>query len=142
MKIIGCHAGARSRASAINTMAVSTGRLPTVCKGLHKHYLERCDPASLRGARERAPRQAYETVIPRSKRHFAVDKASRLTSYIERLNNTVRQRVSRLVRKRLSSSKKLKHHISAIWLFIHEYNCNIQDALDKRVALSFSSVLY
>ncbi|MEO0648654.1 MAG: IS1 family transposase, partial [Cyanobacteria bacterium J06650_10] len=53
---------------------------------------------------------------------------SGLTSYIERVNNTLRQRVSRLVRKTLSFSKKLDNHIGAIWLFIHEYNCNIQDA--------------
>ena len=35
--------------------------------------------------------EAYETVIP-AKRHRAVGKDSGLTSYIERLNNTLRQR--------------------------------------------------
>ncbi|MEH1876828.1 IS1 family transposase [Nostoc sp.] len=38
------------------------------------------------------------------------------------LNNTMRQRISRLVRKTLSFSKKLDNHIGAIWYFIHHYN--------------------
>ena len=64
---------------------------------------------------------AYEEVFP-SNRHRPVDKESGNTSYIERFNNTMRQRVSRLVRKTLSFSKKLENHIGAIWLFIHHYN--------------------
>jgi insertion element IS1 protein InsB len=40
--------------------------------------------------------QAYETALP-SKRHRAVGKDSGLTSYIQRFNNTLWQRVSRLV---------------------------------------------
>ena len=42
--------------------------------------------------------------------------------YIERLNNTLRQRISRLVRKSLSFSKKIENHIGAIWYFIGDYN--------------------
>jgi hypothetical protein len=38
--------------------------------------------------------------------------------------NTLRQRVSRLVRKTLSFSKKVSNHIGAIWYFIH-YNVNL-----------------
>src|SRR5207247_8441508 len=68
--------------------------------------------------------QAYASVLP-SKRHKAVDKASGKTSHIERLNNTFRQRCSRLVRKALSFSKKLANHVGAIWLFIHDYNARI-----------------
>jgi IS1 family transposase len=64
---------------------------------------------------------SYPVALP-SKRHQAVDKSSGLTSYIERFNNTLRQRVSRLVRKSLSFSKDLNHHIAAIWNFIHYYN--------------------
>ncbi|MDE5092937.1 MAG: IS1 family transposase, partial [Trichodesmium sp. St11_bin5] len=41
---------------------------------------------------------------------------------IERLNNTLRQRISRLVRKTLSFSKKLRPHLGAIWYFINHYN--------------------
>jgi insertion element IS1 protein InsB len=68
--------------------------------------------------------QAYASVLP-SKRHKAVGKASGKTSHIERLNNTIRQRCARLVRKALSFSKKLANHIGAIWLFIHDYNARI-----------------
>src|SRR6185295_12848508 len=63
--------------------------------------------------------QAYASVLP-FKRHKAVDKASGRTSLIERLNNTIRQRCSRLVRKGLSFSKKLANHLGAIWFFIRD----------------------
>ncbi|HTL89047.1 MAG TPA: IS1 family transposase, partial [Leptolyngbya sp.] len=53
--------------------------------------------------------------------HRAVGKETGKTSYIERFNNTLRQRVSRLVRKTLSFSKSLENHIGAI-CFIHYYN--------------------
>ncbi len=65
--------------------------------------------------------ETYNSVLP-SKRHRAVDKASGKSSLIGRLNNTIRQRCSRLVRKALSFSKKLANHVGAIWYFIHEYN--------------------
>lgn len=60
---------------------------------------------------------AYDEIFP-SKRHYGVGKDSGKTSYVERFNCTLRQRVSRLVRKTLSFSKKLKDHIGAIWYFI------------------------
>ncbi len=65
--------------------------------------------------------EAYEQVLP-SKRHHAVGKDSGQTSYIERFNNTLRQRVARLVRKTLSFSKSLDNHIGAVWYFVHHYN--------------------
>ena len=65
--------------------------------------------------------KAYEQVLP-SKRHRAVGKDTCKTNYVERFNNTLRQRVGRLVRKTLSFSKKLSNHIGAIWYFIHYYN--------------------
>lgn len=68
--------------------------------------------------------EAYEQVIP-SKRHQAVGKETGKTNYIERFNCTLRQRVSRLVRKTLSFSKKLENHISAIWNFVHHYNASL-----------------
>jgi IS1 family transposase/transposase-like protein len=68
--------------------------------------------------------EAYEQVIP-SKRHQAVSKDSGKTSRIERLNNTLRQRVGRLVRKTLSFSKKLSNHVGAIWYFVHHYNASL-----------------
>lgn len=69
--------------------------------------------------------QAYEQVIP-SQRHRAVGKETGQTSYIERFNNTVRQRVGRLVRQTLSFSKKLSNHIGAVWDFVHHYNASLQ----------------
>ena len=64
---------------------------------------------------------AYEGVIP-EKQHRVVNKQRRITNHIERFNCTVRQRVSRLVRKSLSFSKKLANHIGAIKYFICHYN--------------------
>ena len=64
---------------------------------------------------------AYEGVIP-AKQHRVVKKQKRITNHIERFNCTLRQRVSRLVRKSLSFSKKLANHIGAIKYFICHYN--------------------
>jgi IS1 family transposase/transposase-like protein len=69
--------------------------------------------------------QAYNAVFP-AERHIAVGKETGKTNHIERFNNTLRQRVSRLVRKSLSFSKKLENHIGAIWYFIHHYNASLQ----------------
>lgn len=67
---------------------------------------------------------AYGVVLP-SKRHRAVGKETGLISYIERFNNTLRQRVSRLVRKTLSFSKSVENHIGAIWYVIYHYNASL-----------------
>ncbi len=67
---------------------------------------------------------AYDSVFP-TKRHKSVGKESGHTSHIARLNCTIRQRISRLVRKTLSFSKTIKNHIGAIWNFIHHYNAEI-----------------
>jgi insertion element IS1 protein InsB len=63
----------------------------------------------------------YEGVIPVAQRR-AISKLARNTSHIERFNNALRQRVSRLVRETLSFSKKLANHVGAIKLFICHYN--------------------
>ncbi len=68
--------------------------------------------------------EAYETVFP-STRHRAVGKETGKTNHVERFNGTLRQRVSRLVRKTLSFSKKISNHIGAIWYFIHSYNASL-----------------
>ena len=47
-------------------------------------------------------------------KHLAAGKENGYTNHIERFNNTLRQRCSRLVRKTLSFSKKLENHIGAI----------------------------
>ena len=44
---------------------------------------------------------------------------------IERLNGTLRQRISRLVRATLSFSKKFTHHIGAIHYFLRHYNLTL-----------------
>ena len=51
-----------------------------------------------------------------------ITKKARKTNHIERFNNTLRQRVSRLVRSALSFSKKLANHFGAIRYFICNYN--------------------
>jgi len=57
-----------------------------------------------------------------AERHKAITKKARKTDHIERFNNTLRQRVARLVRETLSFSKKLANHIGAIKFFICHYN--------------------
>ena len=68
---------------------------------------------------------AYEEIFP-TKRNKAVGKESGKTNYIERFNCTMRQRISRLVRRTLSFSKKLENHIGAIWNFIHHYKAELE----------------
>jgi insertion element IS1 protein InsB len=63
----------------------------------------------------------YKGVIP-AEQHHAISKLARKTNHIERFNNTLRQRFSRLVRSELSFSKKLANHIGAIKMFICHYN--------------------
>ena len=72
--------------------------------------------------------ESYKVIIPKSQ-HKPVSKDSRKTNHIERFNCTLRQRVSRLVRKALSFSKKLKNHILAIKYFICHYNITKTEAL-------------
>jgi insertion element IS1 protein InsB len=65
--------------------------------------------------------QAYQAVLP-SKRYRAVGKETGETAYIERFNNTVRQRCPNLVRKTLSFSKDPFWHEVRIRRFIDHYN--------------------
>ena len=122
-EVIGCHMGDRSRESARSLWQ----SIPTVYRQCATVYTDCWE--------------AYETVIP-AKRHRAVGKDSGLTSYIERLNNTLRQRVSRLVRKTLSFSKKLENHVGAIWNFIHEYNRLIREKFAGKEPNAIFSILY
>jgi len=73
---------------------------------------------------------AYNEIFP-ANRHHSVGKESGKTIHIERFNLTLRQRVSRLVRKTLFFSKKLENHIGAVWNFIHHYNREIAPRLSK-----------
>ena len=72
--------------------------------------------------------ESYKDIIPESQ-HRPVSKDSRKTNHVERFNCTLRQRVSRLVRKALSFSKKLKNHILSIKYFICHYNITKSKAL-------------
>lgn len=67
---------------------------------------------------------SYAEIFP-ANRHGAVGKETGGTRKIERFHNTMRQSISRLVRKTLSCSKKLSNHIGAIWLFVHHYNASL-----------------
>jgi len=105
-EIVGCHIGDRSKESAL-ALWQSMPAVYRQCAMLDTDHWE------------------AKAVLP-SQRHHSVGKETGLTSYIERFNNTLRQRVSRLVRQTLSFSKKLENHISAIWNFIHYYNEQIR----------------
>jgi insertion element IS1 protein InsB len=70
----------------------------------------------------------YKGVIP-AERHKAIPKKARKTNHLERFNNTLRQRLSRLVRETLSFSKKVENHIGAIKFFICHYNLEKVGAL-------------
>jgi insertion element IS1 protein InsB len=63
---------------------------------------------------------AYAAAFP-SERHTN-SKYEGETNHVERFNNTLRQRCSRLVRKNLAFSKKMENHINAIYYFIVNYN--------------------
>jgi IS1 family transposase/transposase-like protein len=105
-EIVGCYIGDRSRESAKKLWA----SLPAVYRQCAVAYTDFW--------------VSYEKVIPR-KRHRAVGKETGQTNHVERLNNTLRQRISRLVRKSLSFSKNVENHIGAIWYFIHDYNARL-----------------
>lgn len=65
---------------------------------------------------------AYNDIFPRGQLQ---KEGKKNTTLIERLNNTIRQRVSKLVRKTLSFSKKWDNHYLAIKYFLVNYNLDI-----------------
>src|SRR5258708_39705235 len=65
--------------------------------------------------------KAYEAVIP-EEQHSAVGKETGETAHVERWNNTLRQRLARVVRKTLSFSKSMFMHDACLSLFLHRYN--------------------
>ena len=64
---------------------------------------------------------AYLSIIPPDQ-HQIVSKSSGKNADIERLNCTIRQRNSRLVRQSLSFSKKLENHVGSLKYFFCNYN--------------------
>ena len=101
-EIVGCYIGSRGEEGAIG-----------LWQSLPECYLEAQTYTDLW--------DAY-TAIFYANKLVQCEKGSGETNHIERFNNTLRQRCSRLVRKTLSFSKKLENHIGAIWTFIHHYN--------------------
>ena len=65
--------------------------------------------------------EVYKGMIPPAQ-HQAITKQAHQTNHLERFNNTLRQRVSRLVRDTSAFFKKLANHIGAIKYFIGHYN--------------------
>ena len=102
-QIIAVHIGDRSQASADALWA----KVPLEVKAKALVLTDKWEP--------------YGLAIP-SVQHTACDKQSGQTSLIERFNCTLRQRVSRLVRKSLSFSKSEWFHQAAIKYFIAHYN--------------------
>jgi insertion element IS1 protein InsB len=97
--IIAFHVGDRHRASATQLWA----NLPEGYRTQATFSTEQYD--------------ASTGVMP-AVRHKAITKDARTTNHLERVNNTLRQRVSRLVREALACSKKVEDHIGAIRYFI------------------------
>ncbi len=109
-QIIAFHVGDHSRDSARQLWA----NLPALYREQAIFYTDQYD--------------VYKGVIPAAQ-HNAITKKARATNYIERFNNTLRQRVSRLVRGTLAFSKKVANHIGAIRYFICHYNLTRAAAL-------------
>ena len=101
--VIGLHVGDRSRKSARKLWA-------EIPKAYRQHATFYTDQYVV-----------YVGVIPAAQ-HHTIGKLARKTTHIERFHNTLRQRVSRLVRSALSFSKKRDNHIGAIKYVICNYN--------------------
>ena len=109
-QVIAFHVGDRSRDSANGLWA----KIPLVYREQATFHTDQYE--------------AYTGVIP-AERHRAITKKARQTNHLERVNTTLRQRVSRLVRETLSFSKKLAKHIGAI------KHCICHDNLTRTTAL-------
>lgn len=70
--------------------------------------------------------KAYDQVIQTGK-HHSVGKDTGQTNHVERWNNTLRQRISRFVRKTLSFSKGDENHYWFTKWFIVNYNLSLRN---------------
>jgi insertion element IS1 protein InsB len=109
-QVIAFHVGDRSRETAKELWA----KMPLVYREQARCHTDQYE--------------AYPGVMPPAQ-HKAMTKKAHKTKHVERLNNTLRPRVSRLVRDTLSFSKKLANHIGAIKYFICHYNLTKATAL-------------
>lgn len=101
--VVACHFGDRSTDSAGKLW----GKIPQAVKGANF---------------ETDDWEAYKSVIPEQQHKVGKD----LTYYIEGFMATIRARVSRLVRKALSFSKKEQWHDKAIAWFFWQFNLERQ----------------
>ncbi len=104
-EIVALHVGDRSRTSA----QALWQQLPPLYRQCAVCYTDSWD--------------AYLTVLP-SKRHRIIANR-RGTNHSECFNNTLRQRLARLIRCPLSFSKKLDNLLGSLWFFVHAYNAAI-----------------
>ena len=68
---------------------------------------------------------SYDLIFGGDPKHKSVPKGSGETNHIERFNNTLRQRLSRFVRKTLSFSKSEYWHKIVTDIFIKNYNLSV-----------------
>ena len=68
--------------------------------------------------------KAYRAVLPDAQ-HQAIGKGSSLPAHSERFDNTLRQRLARLVRKTLSFSKSDHMHLICLHRLLIRYNLEI-----------------
>ena len=73
---------------------------------------------------------AYEGAFP-ARTHRFCGKEEGETNHAERFFGTARARLSRLVRRTYSFSKKVERHLDAIHLFITSYNLQIMQATTR-----------
>jgi IS1 family transposase len=64
--------------------------------------------------------ESYDNVFPAARHQTSYSRGP--TNHVERFNNTLRQRLARLVCKTLSLSKAPMMHEITIRLFLHRYN--------------------
>jgi insertion element IS1 protein InsB len=105
-QVIAFHVGDRRRTSAKKRW----NKIPAVYRDRATFYTDSYAP--------------YRGVI-RPAQHRQISKKARKTNHVERLNCTLRQRVSRLVRSTLSFSKNLANYIGAIRYFLCQYNLEL-----------------
>lgn len=82
---------------------------------------DRIPPAYRPGPLDTDHLESYSNVLPAAQHQAAYAKRGG-TNPIERFNNTLRQRLGRLVRKTRSFSKNSQMHELVIRLFLHHYN--------------------
>ncbi len=105
-RVVGLHVGRRDEAAA-----------RAFWKGLPAAYRQRALCLTDRLA-------AYAAAIP-WRQHLPVSKRSGVMNHLERLNNTLRQRLGRLTRKTLAFSKSWENHVGCLRYFLDDYNRRI-----------------